>query len=97
MLTRGKLSAPAGVTEGIERAETVLSLAAQGPVPRIAAVPCWVGAFFHLTTLEEALRFAAVARDTGEDFLLACLLGILHHQRPGFLSYPSSHLGVVTK
>jgi hypothetical protein len=24
--------------------------------------------------------------------LLACLLGILHHQRPGFLSYPSSHL-----
>jgi hypothetical protein len=23
---------------------------------------------------------------------LACLLGILHHQRPGFLSYPSSHL-----
>jgi hypothetical protein len=24
--------------------------------------------------------------------LLASLLGILHHQRPGFLSYPSSHL-----
>jgi hypothetical protein len=23
---------------------------------------------------------------------MACLLGILHHQRPGFLSYPSSHL-----
>ena len=25
-------------------------------------------------------------------FLTACLLGILHHQRPGFLSYPASHL-----
>src|SRR5205807_1108560 len=24
-------------------------------------------------------------------FLQACLLGILHHQRPGFLSYPSCH------
>ena len=24
-------------------------------------------------------------------FLLACLMGILHHQRPGFLSFPSSH------
>ena len=29
---------------------------------------------------------------TREHFLLACLLGISHHQRPGFLSYPSSHL-----
>jgi hypothetical protein len=27
-----------------------------------------------------------------EWFLLANLLGILHHQRPGFLSYPCSHL-----
>ena len=25
-------------------------------------------------------------------FILANLLGIIHHQRPGFLSYPSSHL-----
>ena len=25
-------------------------------------------------------------------FLAGCLLGILHHQRPGFLSYPASHL-----
>src|SRR5258708_20036869 len=24
-------------------------------------------------------------------FLLSCLLAILHHQRPGFLSFPSSH------
>jgi len=24
-------------------------------------------------------------------FLLSCLLGILHHQRQGFLSFPSSH------
>ena len=25
------------------------------------------------------------------NFLLSSMLGILHHQRPGFLSYPSSH------
>jgi hypothetical protein len=25
-------------------------------------------------------------------FAMGCLLGILHHQRPGFLSYPASHL-----
>jgi len=28
----------------------------------------------------------------GDLFLHACLLGVLHHQRPGFLSFPSSHL-----
>jgi hypothetical protein len=27
-----------------------------------------------------------------EHFLLACLMGILHHVRPGFLSFPASHL-----
>ena len=30
--------------------------------------------------------------ETHSHFLLACLLGILHHERPGFLSKPSSHL-----
>ncbi len=30
--------------------------------------------------------------DKKKNFLMACFLGILHHQRPGFLSYPSSHL-----
>jgi hypothetical protein len=55
-------------------------------------VPEWVRRFFHPNTLQEAVRFADECIDQDDQFLLACLLGILHHQRPGFLSYPSSHL-----
>jgi tRNA G10 N-methylase Trm11 len=33
-----------------------------------------------------------VLREQEDYFLMACLLGILHHVRPGFLSYPASHL-----
>ena len=54
-------------------------------------VPKWVREFFHPDTLREALVWTDVLRANGRLFLLACLLGILHHQRPGFLSYPSSH------
>jgi len=62
------------------------------PPPDLRTVPVWVRQFFHPDTLREALNFAAVARQHGNEFLMACFLGILHHQRPGFLSYPSSHL-----
>lgn len=31
-------------------------------------------------------------RKHNEYFFQACILGILHHVRPGFLSYPASHL-----
>lgn len=54
-------------------------------------IPRWVKRFFHPKTLREALIWRDVLSESGNDFLLACLLGILHHQRPGFLSYPSSH------
>jgi hypothetical protein len=47
---------------------------------------------YHPDTLREVLNFASICRWPGNEFLMACLLGILHHQRPGFLSYPSSHL-----
>lgn len=53
--------------------------------------PEWVKSFFHPQTLFETYHLAKVFRQHQEWFLLACLLGILHHQRPGFLSYPSSH------
>lgn len=62
------------------------------PKPDLRTVPEWVRKFFHPRSLLEALRFAKVARRPGNEFLMACFLGILHHQRPGFLSYPSSHL-----
>ena len=55
-------------------------------------VPQWIRKFFHPETLRSALAFRDACVQCRDDFLLACLLGILHHQRPGFLSYPSSHL-----
>src|SRR6202035_5776021 len=58
----------------------------------LRTVPAWVRAFFHRETLRVALAFRDACVSRNEQFLLACLLGILHHQRPGFLSYPSSHL-----
>ncbi|WP_236069538.1 hypothetical protein [Citreicoccus inhibens] len=55
-------------------------------------VPQWVRRFFHPETLRHALALRDELVSHEDWFLLACLLGILHHQRPGFLSYPSSHL-----
>lgn len=59
--------------------------------PDLRTVPSWVRRFFHPETLREALTWTKVLRDERRWFLLACLMGILHHQRPGFLSFPSSH------
>jgi len=47
--------------------------------------------FFHKETLRETIGWTRTLRNRRRWFLLASLLGILHHQRPGFLSYPSSH------
>jgi hypothetical protein len=55
-------------------------------------VPEWVKVFFHPNTLRSTLAFRDACVSQNNYFLLACLLGILHHQRPGFLSFPSSHL-----
>jgi len=57
----------------------------------LRSVPAWVRAFFHRETLRETLAWTYVLRRRRRWFLLASLLGILHHQRPGFLSFPSSH------
>jgi hypothetical protein len=54
-------------------------------------VPKWVRAFYQPDTLRETIAWVEVLKARKSYFLLACLLGILHHQRPGFLSYPSSH------
>lgn len=54
-------------------------------------VPRWVRSFYHPETLREAIAWAYVLKRRKSYFLLSCLMGILHHQRPGFLSYPSSH------
>ena len=54
-------------------------------------VPYWVREFFHKETLREIIAWVKVLEDNHSYFLISCLLGILHHQRPGFLSFPSSH------
>ena len=46
---------------------------------------------YHPETLRSLFAWAHVLRDEGDDFALSCLMGIAHHQRPGFLSYPASH------
>jgi hypothetical protein len=53
--------------------------------------PKWVTGFFHEKTLKEIYAWVTVLQKRKELFILSCLLGILHHQRPGFLSFPSSH------
>ena len=57
----------------------------------ITDVPNWIKDFFHADTLSEIVAWKDILIKNNDYFILACLLGILHHQRPGFLSYPSSH------
>ncbi len=57
----------------------------------LRSVPPWVRSFFHKETLRETISWVHILSKKNEWFLLACILGILHHQRPGFLSFPSSH------
>jgi hypothetical protein len=92
ILSQAKLSPPPSLDAALGLAERALQEAAQLPTPDLRVVPAWVRRFYHPDTLREVLNFASVCRRPGNEFLMACLLGILHHQRPGFLSYPSSHL-----
>jgi hypothetical protein len=92
ILSVAKLCPPASLVAALEACENVLEQAESLPKPDLRSVPGWVRSFFHPKTLCEALTFAEIARQPGNEFPMACFLGILHHQRPGFLSYPSSHL-----
>jgi len=62
------------------------------PFIDLSDIPEWVQEFFHPDTLREVLVAFRVLRENEDYFLISCLLGILHHVRPGFLSYPASHL-----
>ncbi|MDD5242033.1 MAG: DNA methyltransferase [Sulfuricella sp.] len=92
LLSRAKLSAPNTLDEALIRAKRRLEAAASRPSPDRRKIPSWVRNFFHPDTLGEVINFAKECQEQDDDFLLACMLGILHHQRPGFLSHPSSHL-----
>lgn len=91
-LTRAKLNPVSSEAEAIGKLKAIH--------PRVISikesfsgqnVPEWVKTFFHPETLAELVSWAEVLKKRKEAYVLSCLLGILHHQRPGFLSFPSSH------
>ncbi len=91
-LTKGKLQAPKNAEAALENLDDILKRVNSLPMPDLRRVPCWVREFFHPRTLKETLRLAQFLKKEHQYFLLASLLGILHHERNGFLSFPSSHL-----
>lgn len=91
-LTKGKLYAPPRLDIALTEIETTIGRVDALPLPDLQDVPAWVQSFFHPCTLRETLRILKHLRERRNHFLVSSILGILHHQRPGFLSYPSSHL-----
>lgn len=93
LLTKAKLEAPNTLAEAISKATHYLQKL-KSSINHISMcdIPDWVKEFFHPQTLTEIVSLNTLLTENREYFLQACLLGILHHQRPGFLSYPASHL-----
>ncbi|MGV3660805.1 MAG: DNA methyltransferase [Prosthecobacter sp.] len=92
LLTRAKLKAPATLEAALNDIDALYTRLSEINSPDLRQVPLWVRRFFHPKTLKEAINFSSLAATAQHNFLGACLLGVLHHQRPGFLSFPSSHL-----
>ena len=93
VITRAKLFAPASLREALSLAERYLAKAeALCDKVEVGDVPRWVASFFHKRTLQEIIALFTLLRAHEQWFLLGCMLGILHHVRPGFLSFPASHL-----
>lgn len=92
LLTRAKLHPYRSLDRALaDLADVKRSVARRRTHPDVQQVPVWVREFFHPDTLREVLLWVKALKEGERWFLLACLMGILHHQRPGFLSYPSSH------
>ncbi len=92
LLTRAKLFPYRSLDQALRELERVREqVNHRCTAPDLRTVPQWVRQFFHRETLRETLSWTKVLRGGNRWFLLACLMGILHHQRPGFLSFPSSH------
>lgn len=93
LLSKAKLFPPSSLDAANRRLRAIWSLSQKlRGEQELGEVPAWVRQFFHPDTLRNALAFRDACVSRGDHFLLACFLGVLHHQRPGFLSYPSSHL-----
>lgn len=93
VITRGKLSAPMSKSKALKGADDAITeIEHRASRVNSDTAPEWVRKFFHPRTFSEVLAAFDVLKERQDYFLMACLLGILHHVRPGFLSYPSSHL-----
>lgn len=92
VLTRAKLFPPRTLQRALNSIEhaSAEAIRLQNNVD-LRQVPHWVRDFFHPETLRETIAWTTALKRRRSWFLLASLLGILHHQRPGFLSFPSSH------
>jgi hypothetical protein len=91
-LTRAKLNPASSLETAFKTVDEIAYVSEPHGAVDLRTVPAWVRAFFHPQTLKSVLRFWYAAMASDQYFIMACLLGILHHQRPGFLSYPASHL-----
>jgi len=91
-LTRAKLRPPRDAEDAIQRLEASWAKAVRlAKSVDLGDVPTWVSNFFHRRTLREVLALRTVLLGDRQWFLLSCMLGILHHWRPAFLSHPASH------
>jgi len=91
-LTKAKLAPPPCKDTALRFLDRLALKMASVPDPDPEDTPPWVRRFFHPQTLAETIKIARFLRSRHHHFYLAALLGILHHQRPGFLSHPSSAL-----
>jgi len=92
VLTRAKLHAPASEDLALSQLDLAAEALDDFPEENHDEIPQWVESFFHIRTLREIKTLMTEFLRGRYYFNTGCLLGILHHQRPGFLSYPSSHL-----
>ena len=93
VLTKGKMQTPSSERTALQQANDLLEcVKSEAPSVNLSDVPEWVQEFYHPDTLREILVAFRLLKEQDNYFLTSCLLGILHHVRPGFLSYPASHL-----
>ncbi|MFW9777378.1 MAG: DNA methyltransferase [Candidatus Heimdallarchaeota archaeon] len=52
----------------------------------LGEIPDWIQAYYDPETLKEIVKLNALLQADEEWFLLGCLMGILHGNRPGYLS-----------
>jgi len=91
-LTRAKLFPYQTLEQALEQIESIDRIVLREiALVDLRRVPKWIREFYHPETLREAIAWSEVLKRRKSWFLFGCFLNLLHHQRPGFLSYPASH------